>query len=162
MLIYFPFHFQTNICRYTIKTAAGTPSCSNFRHRLSLRYVSSFTRCLSECLRHLRQLNSITVNSLVVAQKYSIHRIQKMIFAMLWIPYKTAQPTTRDYFRSRYILILLRRVFSNRHECNNFDNEWYLKYDTCNSILDLFEVIAIVSISDFFDVFMQQKQCKNT
>ena len=49
MLIYFPIHFQFNICHYIMKTAAGTPSCSNFRHRLSHRHGNSFTQCLSEC-----------------------------------------------------------------------------------------------------------------
>ena len=49
MLIYFPVNFQTNICHYIIKTASGTPSCSNFRHRLSYRHGNSFTQCMSEC-----------------------------------------------------------------------------------------------------------------
>ena len=49
MLIYFPVHFQFNICHYIINAASGTPSCSNFRHRLSHRHGNSFKRCLSEC-----------------------------------------------------------------------------------------------------------------
>ena len=49
MLIYFPVHFQFNIWHYIINAASGTPSCSNFRHRLSHRHGNSFTQCLSEC-----------------------------------------------------------------------------------------------------------------
>ena len=48
MLIYFPVHFQINICHYIIQTRSGTPSCSKFRHRLNHRHSNSFTQCLSE------------------------------------------------------------------------------------------------------------------
>ena len=110
MLIYFPVHFQFNICHYIINAASGTPKLSSFRHRLSHRHGNNFTQCLSECPEAefvvLRFLNSFGGS------------------------------------------------FSHRRECNDFDNECPLKYDTCNSILDLLELIVMVSLSDFFDVFM--------
>ena len=165
-----------------IMIPARTPNCSNFRRRFygtnmaivshrvwvnvltqnSWRFASWIEQPYSDRrIKWARQLYfappAATYEYLCKQSRRCVeilYRIPKTILAMFWISYKIAKPKTRDYFRSKYILILLWRVFSHRHECDvSTISEWPLKYDTCNSILDILDVVAMVSISDFFEVF---------